>query len=146
MDRLERFPVTNAVIDFPRIEGADRIQVEPEFALLCDIVYHSDSMENKRVEALMPRKVAAFNDCSIRSLEGSEKLSEKKNWGFGSKGISLDSFVLETPSEFTKSGSVSHLGLTSYVKRDGEIFQYTETVPGRNYLLFYEPLLEWIVE
>ena len=94
----------------------------------------------------MPRKVAAFNDCSIRSLEGSEKLSEKKNWGFGSKGISLDSFVLETPSEFTKSGSVSNLGLTSYVKRDGEIFQYTETVPGRNYLLFYEPLLEWIVE
>ena len=132
------------MIDFPRLEGADRVQVEPEVAVLCDIVYHSDSMEHKHVENLLPRKIAAFNDCSIRELKGSEKLSEKKNWGFGSKGISLDSFKLNDPSEFSKSGIASRLALTSYVKRDGKIHQYTETVPGRNYLLYYEPLLEWI--
>jgi len=49
LERLERFPVTNSVIDFPRLEGADRVQVEPEFAVLCDIVYHSDSLEHKNV-------------------------------------------------------------------------------------------------
>ena len=119
MDRLERFPVTNAVIDFPRVEGADRVQVEPEFALLCDIVYYSDSMENKHVEGLLPRKISAFNDCSIRELKGAEKLSEKKNWGFGSKGISLDSFTLDEISEFSKNGLASRLALTSYIKRDG---------------------------
>ena len=103
-------------------------------------------MDSKIVEALLPRKVAAFNDCSIRKLQGAEKLSEKKNWGFGQKGISLDSFILDKPSEFTEGGCVSHLGLTSYIKRDGQIRQYTETVTGKNYLLFYEPLLEWICD
>ena len=71
------------MIEYPRLEGAERVQVEPKFALLCDIVYHSDVMDSKIVEALLPRKVAAFNDCSIRKLQGAEKLSEKKNWGFG---------------------------------------------------------------
>jgi len=30
--------------------------------------------------------------------------------------------------------------------RDGEIHQYSVHAPARNYLLFHEPLLEWIVE
>jgi hypothetical protein len=84
------------------------VQVEPEVALYCDILYNSacgstgtgpnkDTNPADRrvlVDKLVPRKIAAFNDCSLRALEGSTKLSEKKNWGFASKGISLSTFPL----------------------------------------------------
>lgn len=63
--------------------GAANVQVEPELGLYADIVYARDG---RSVERLVPRRVAAFNDCSIRQLEGASKLSQKKNWGFGSKG------------------------------------------------------------
>lgn len=144
LERLERFPVTTDLIEYPDCEGAAKVQVEPEMALLCDIVYRSHSLEGKTVEALLPRKIAAFNDCSIRELRGSEKLSERKNWGFGSKGISLDGFDLASVREFEAGGLASRLALTSYVKRDGKVHQYTETAPGRNYLLYHGPLLDWI--
>jgi len=139
LDRLERFPVTNAVIDFPRTEGSGNVQVEPEVGLYVDIVYAPDGQS---VERLVPRRVAAFNDCSIRSLEGSEKLSEKKNWGYGSKGISLRSFRINSMS---RGSLVDKLVLTSFIKRDSEIHQYSVDAPARNYLMFYDELLEWIV-
>ncbi|CAD7960601.1 unnamed protein product [Amoebophrya sp. A25] len=154
MDRLHRFPVTNAVIDYPREGG--KVQVEPEVALYCDILYNtavtstvpdSDNPRHRQVfvERLVPRKIAAFNDCSIRQLDGSTKLSEKKNWGHGSKGISLDSFPLLNPEkDFSPEGIASRLALTSYVKRDGKVFPYTQSAPARNYLSFYQPLLNWI--
>ncbi|CAE7213558.1 CHR23 [Symbiodinium necroappetens] len=138
--RLQEFPVTYAVIDYPKLPGACKVQVEPELGLLVDIVYTKD---RKRVDHLVPRRVAAFNDCSIRSLEGAEKLSMKKNWGFGSKGISLRSFPVDG---FGPGTFVDFLALVSYMKRDGEVFQYSVKAPVRNYLLFHEPLLEWIVE
>lgn len=135
-----QFPVTNAVIDFPHLEGASKVQVEPEIALLADIVY---APCGGKVERLVPRKVAAFNDCSIRQLDGAEKLSEKKNWGFGSKGISLETFRVRS---FKKGSLVDYLVLVSYVKRGGQIHQYSISAPARNYCMFHEPLLEWIVE
>ena len=62
------------------------MQVEPEVALLADIQYSAeDEHGQKQVVGLTPRKIAAFNDCSMRKLDGSTKLSEKKNWGKGSK-------------------------------------------------------------
>ena len=42
-------------------------QVEPEMGMYADIVYSADG---SKVERLVPRKVAAFNDCSIRKLDG----------------------------------------------------------------------------
>ena len=138
LGRLANFPVSNAVIDFPRLGG--NVQVEPEMGLLCDIVYTRDG---KAVERLVPRRVAAFNDCSIRQLDGSSKLSEKKNWGAGSKGISLRSFRVNSIS---KGSYVDQLCLASYIKRGDEIFQYSIPAPARNYLLFHDALLDWIVE
>jgi len=138
--RLEHFPVTYAVISFPKIPGACKVQVEPEMGLYADIVYSAD---RSRVERLVPRRVAAFNDCSIRSLEGASKLSQKKNWGAGSKGISLRSFPIDS---FAPGSFVDNLTLVSYVKRDMQVYQYSVNAPVRNYLLFHEPLLEWIVE
>lgn len=136
--RLETFPVTNAVIDFPT--GGSNVQVEPEMGLYVDVVY---SQDGKAVERLVPRRVAAFNDCSIRQLEGAEKLFEKKNWGFGSKGISLRSFRVASISPGTL---VDRLVLVSYLKRSGVVEQYSVAAPARNYLMFHEPLLDWIVE
>jgi hypothetical protein len=138
MGRLERFPVTNAIIHFPE-EGAN-VQVEPEMGLYCDIVY---SKNGSKVDRLVPRRVAAFNDCSIRQLEGSKKLSEKKNWGFGSKGISLRSIRIDS---LDKGTMVDRLVLSSYVKRDGKLNEYSVKAPVRNYLLFHQPLLDWIVD
>jgi len=135
-----QFPVTNNVIDFPQWEGAKNVQVEPEIALFADIVYTKDGSS---VERLVPRKVAAFNDCSIRQLDGSEKLSEKKNWGWGSKGISLQTFKINS---FAKNSMVDHLVLVSYVKRDGQIHQYSLHAPARSYLMFHDALLDWIVD
>lgn len=140
LQRLEHFPVTNAVIDLPHISGASNVQVEPEMGLYVDVVYARDGGS---VERLVPRRVAAFNDCSIRQLDGSEKLSEKKNWGFGSKGISLRSFRVDSLAPGTL---VDHLVLLSYVKRGGEVYQYSVAAPARTYLMFHEPLLDWVVE
>lgn len=138
LDRLANFPVTNAVIDFPKVGG--NVQVEPEMGLCCDIVYAKDYQS---VERLQVRRIAAFNDCSIRKLDGSQKLSEKKNWGFGSKGISLRSFRVNSISRGT---FVDQLSLASYIKRGDEIHKYSVDAPARSYLLFYEELLDWIVD
>lgn len=138
--RLEHFPVTNAVIDFPKLPGSSKVQVEPEVGLLVDIVYSDD---RKSVRSLVPRRVAAFNDCSIRVLDGSQKLSQRKNWGFGSKGISIRSFPVDS---FSQGSFVDHLAIVSYIKREDKLYQYSVTAPARNYLMFHEPLLEWIVE
>lgn len=138
LQRLENFPVTNAVIDFPRQGG--NVQVEPEMGLYCDIVYTKDG---RSVERLVPRRIAAFNDCSIRQLDGSSKLSEKKNWGFGSKGISLRSFRINSIS---RGSYVDQLCMASYIKRGDQTFDYSIPAPARNYLLFHDALLDWIVE
>jgi len=138
--RLEQFPVTYAVIEYPKLPGACKVQVEPELGLLVDIVYSKD---RRKVDHLVPRRVAAFNDCSIRSLEGANKLSMKKNWGHASKGISLRSFPIDS---FARGSFVDFLALVSYMKRDGEVYQYSVKAPARNYLLFHQPLLDWIVE
>jgi len=138
LDRLNNFPVTHAVIDFPSF-GAN-VQVEPEVGLYVDVVYAADG---KSVERLVPRRVAAFNDCSIRALEGAEKLSEKKNWGAGSKGISLRSFRIQSMS---RGSLVDKLVLMSYVKRESKIHQYSVKAPARSYLMFYDELMDWIVD
>jgi len=138
LDMIAQFPVTNAVIDFPTIGG--KVQVEPELGLYVDVVYAKDGQS---VERLTPRRIAAFNDCSLRELEGSEKLTEKKNWGFGSKGISLRS--IRIPS-ISKGSLVDQLVLTSFIKRDEKVHQYSVDAPARNYLLFHDELLEWIVK
>eukprot|EP00812_Abedinium_dasypus_P008736 NODE_2475_length_928_cov_330.731959.p1 GENE.NODE_2475_length_928_cov_330.731959~~NODE_2475_length_928_cov_330.731959.p1 ORF type:complete len:268 (+),score=90.61 NODE_2475_length_928_cov_330.731959:3-806(+) len=139
LTRLEFFPVTNATITYPKLPGASKVQVEPELGLYVDIVYSAD---RSRVERLVPRRVAAFNDCSIRKMESSSKLSQRKNWGFASAGISLRSFPIDS---FSPGSFVDQLALVSYAKRDGEVVQYSVNAPVRNYLLFHEPLLEWIV-
>eukprot|EP00913_Durusdinium_trenchii_P002689 g2488.t1 len=58
-------------------------------------------------------------------------------------GISLRSFPLDG---FGSGSFVDYLALVSYMKREGEVYQYSVKAPARNYLLFHQPLLDWIVE
>lgn len=138
MESLKDFPVTFAVIQYPKV--GTNVQVEPEMGLLVDIVYTKDL---SKVERLQPREICAFNDCSIRSLEGSTKLSEKKNWGSASKGMSVRTFRVDSVS---KGALADRLVIVSYVRRDGQIHKYSEEGAARDYLMFHEELLDWIVD
>ena len=144
LDKIHTFPVTTNIVEYPRDAGASKVQVEPEMAVFVDVTYAEPDADGKRlVTGLAPRRVAAFNDCSIRALEGSDKLSEKKNWGAESKGIS--STVIDVDS-FAPGTLVDRLVMVSYVLRDGVLHKYSEDAPARNYTMFHEPLLEWIVD
>ena len=81
---LSTFPLSHNQINFP--QGADNLQIEPEIALICDLIY-----KGKQVEQIIPRYFAAYNDCSIRR-PNAKKICEKKNWGAASKGISSNLF------------------------------------------------------
>lgn len=52
----------------------------------------------------------------------------KKNWGFGSKGISLRSFPVDS---FGPGTFVDRLALVSFMKRDHEVHQYSVKAPAR---------------
>jgi len=138
MESLKDFPVTFAVIRYPK-KGSN-VQVEPEMGLLVDVIYTKDL---SKVERLQPREICAFNDCSIRKLEGATKLSEKKNWGSASKGMSVRTFRVDSIS---KGSLADRLVIVSYVRRDGQIQKYSQEGAARDYLMFHEELLDWIVE
>jgi hypothetical protein len=112
-------------------------QVEPEVALYCDITY-----QNNRVIGVTPRKFAAFNDCTIRK-EGAKKISEKKNWGVASKGVSGHWIDLD---HFTPGGLLDNYKLASFVRRKGVLYPYGVDTEVLGYSYFYTNLIEWIVD
>ena len=113
-------------------------QMEPEIALLCDIVYDSEH----QVVDLLPQAFTTFNDCTIRK-EGAKKISEKKSWGPDSKGIGKSWITIDT---FSKGGVMDDYHLCSFVKRDGEIYPYGVDAPLLGYSYFYEKLKRWLIE
>lgn len=131
---LQVFPLSSTE---QSIAGVDTPQVEPEVALLCDIDYH-----HGQVVAIRPQKFAAFNDCTVRR-EGAAKISEKKNWGPSSKGVSDTWLELD---RFTDGGRLDHYRLASFVKRDGQLHPYGVDTPVRGYSYFYAPLMQWLIE
>ncbi len=132
---LATFPVSHETIQFP--EGADNLQIEPEVSLICDIQY-----ENGKVTALLPKAFAAFNDCSIRR-PGAKKISEKKNWGPASKGMSANILALDS---FSEGGALDRFHIASFMRRDDELHAYGLDSPAVEYSYFHETLLNWIVD
>jgi len=133
---LGTYPLTNDILNEPKIKDGN-LQMEPEVALICQIEY-----ENNKVINIIPNFFTAYNDCSIRK-EGAKKISEKKNWGEKTKGIS--SHILPIDS-FEKGGIMDSYHITSYLKRDGKIYQYGEDSPVTTYNYFYNQLENWIIE
>ncbi len=122
-------------LELPNYEA--NAQVEPEIAILFDIVYN----EEKRVIDLIAKKFTTFNDCTIRK-EGAKKISEKKSWGPHSKGIG-DKWI--NIDKFEENGVMDNYHLCSFVKRNGVLYPYGVDAPLLGYSYFYGKLKSWLI-
>ena len=124
-------------------EGAEdggplNLQIEPEVALACRVVWHGDT-----VSSLQPFALGAFNDCSIRR-PNAPKISYKKNWGPASKGVAHQFFDI---SDLTPDGPTATLRLLCHLRTaDGVHHEYGVDSPLLGYSYHGEVLLDWIVE
>jgi len=132
---IEVYPLSSTEVSRP--EEGGNLQIEPEVAIVCFIDY-----EDGRVVRITPIKFGAFNDCSIRK-EGAKKISEKKNWGANSKGISEQLIDVDN---FQEGGVMDFYRIACYLLRDGYLHAYGVDSAVRGYSYFYKKLLDWIVE
>ncbi len=133
---LGLYPIGTDILKLPDYEA--NAQVEPEIAVLFDIVYG----DNHQVVDLVAQKFTTFNDCTIRK-EGAKKISEKKSWGANSKGIGDKWIVID---KFEEGGVMDNYHLCSFVKRDGVLHPYGVDAPLLGYSYFYTTLKEWLIE
>ncbi|WP_309498144.1 DUF5718 family protein [Sulfurovum sp.] len=113
-------------------------QVEPEIAVLFDIVYDDE----KKVIDLIAQKFTTFNDCTIRK-EGAKKISEKKSWGPNSKGIGDKWIAID---RFEEGGVMDNYHLCSFVEREGVLYPYGVDAPLLGYSYFYAKLKTWLID
>lgn len=135
---LGTFPLACDHVALPAGEALPNLQIEPEVGVACRVRYDSG-----RVSALEPFALGAFNDCSIRR-EGAAKISHKKNWGAGSKGIAP---VLFEISDLSPDGPTAPLRLACFLRRpDGTLHAYGADSPLSGYSYYGDQLLDWIAE
>ncbi len=130
------YPIGTDRLSLPDYEA--NAQVEPEIAVLFDIVYDDE----KKVIDLIAQKFTTFNDCTIRK-EGAKKISEKKSWGPNSKGIGDKWIPID---RFEEGGVMDHYHLCSFVKREGVLHPYGVDAPLLGYSYFYTKLKTWLVD
>ena len=130
------YSIGTDTLELPAYEA--NAQVEPEIALLCDVVYGEDH----QVADLLPRAFTTFNDCTIRK-EGAKKISEKKSWGPNSKGIGNKWISID---RFEEGGVMDSYHLCSFVRRDGILHPYGVDAPLPGYSYFYGKLKQWLIE
>jgi hypothetical protein len=132
---LGTYPLSSSHITHPRTEEGN-LQMEPEVALICEMLY-----EEGRVIDILPSFFTAYNDCSIRK-EGAKKISEKKNWGEATKGISPDIIPID---RFEHGGTMDNYRIASFLKRNGTLHVYGEDSPVLGYNYFYGELKTWMI-
>lgn len=131
------YPLSHSHIRYPQnMERNAHLHLEAEVCVLFDVTY-----QDQKVVDLTPKAFAAFNDCSIRK-EGAKKISEKKNWGPSSKGVSASFLPL---TQFERGGEMDPFHIASFVKRDGQLHAYGEDSPVLTYNYFYTQLKNWIL-
>lgn len=133
-DILNTYPLDAEHIKLP--EGDVNVQAEPEVGLVCKLEY-----EQNRLSKIIPTHFGAYNDCSIR-VAGASKISDKKNWGASSKGISDNLIAID---KFSDGGVMDDYYICSFLRRNGEIHAYGEDVELNGYSYFYEKLQEWMI-
>lgn len=111
-------------------------QIEPEVSILFEVTY-----QDNVVSMLHPLRAMAHNDCSIRR-KGANKISEKKNWGACSKGVS-DAFI--PLKNLSKGCTLDAYVLGCYLIRDEVLHPYGVTSPVKEYSYFHETLLDWLI-
>jgi len=131
------YPLNSDTIIHPRIENGN-LHMEPEVGIICEIIYD----ENNIVTNIIPKKFGAYNDCSIRK-ESAKKISEKKNWGKNTKGFSTQLIDID---KFSNGGIMDNYYIASFLKRDGEFYEYGKDSAVLTYNYFYDKLIKWIIE
>lgn len=137
---LHTFPFNSKTILYPKNE--EKLQIEPECAIICNVEW-----QNNKVINLTPFAFCASNDCSIRK-DGAKKISEKKNWGKCSKGLSENWLEIDN---FSDKGVLSNFRIASFLLRknpqgDFDIFEYGEDSSINGYSYIYQKLLTWLIE
>ena len=133
--QLGVYPLSSTKIQLPA-DRSLRVQAEPEVALICELEYIDG-----KVCKVIPKQLAAYNDCSIRR-EGATKISQKKNWGDNSKGISG---ALVDIDSFKDGADLDSWHIVSYLRHGDTLHQYGEDAPLVGYSYFHTKLLDWIV-
>jgi hypothetical protein len=135
---LGTYPLSSKELIYPKdIPNDANLQMEPEVALICSVEYEDDKVKN-----IIPNFFTAYNDCSIRK-PNAKKISEKKNWGKNTKGISSQIIPLD---KFEKGGVMDNYYIASFLKRDGILHEYGEDSAVLTYNYFYTQLKDWIIE
>lgn len=132
---LGTYPLSSESIIHPRTKDGN-LHMEPEMAIICEVEYAGE-----KVKDIIPAFFTAYNDCSIRK-EGAKKISEKKNWGKDTKGISSTIIPID---KFEKGGILDSYHIASFLKRNNNIYEYGEDSPVMTYNYFYTRLKEWII-
>jgi len=130
---LNTYPLSSDTIKLPYEDV--NVQAEPEVGLICTLEY-----SNKKLSKIKPTHFGAYNDCSIR-VAGANKISDKKNWGPDSKGLS-DTLI--NIDKFSDGGIMDNYSICSFLRRNGEVHAYGEDVELNGYSYFYEKLLDWM--
>jgi len=132
-DILNTYPLSSDTIKLPNKDV--NVQAEPEVGLTCRLEY-----ANGKLSKIIPTHFGAYNDCSIR-VKGASKISDKKNWGEASKGISENLISID---KFSEGGVMDNYSICSFLRRNGEIHSYGEDVELSGYSYFYKKLLDWM--
>lgn len=137
---LHTFPFDSQKIIFP--EGEEKLQIEPECAIICDVEWETCQKGQSKMVSLTPVLFGASNDCSIRK-EGAKKISLKKNWGASSKGLSEKLIKIDS---FDSKGILNDYRIASFLVRDGIAHDYGEDSAVRDYSYVYEKLILWLLD
>ena len=130
---LNTYPLSSDTIKLPNEDV--NVQAEPEVGLVCTLEY-----TDKKLSKIIPTHFGAYNDCSIR-VASANKISDKKNWGANSKGLS-DTLI--NIDKFSNGGIMDNYSICSFLRRDNEVIAYGEDVELNGYSYFYEKLLDWM--
>jgi len=133
---LGQYSIGTDLLELPNYEA--NAQVEPEIAVLFDILYDKEY----KIVDLVAKQFTTFNDCTIRK-EGAKKISEKKSWGSNSKGIG-DKWI--TIDKFEEGGVMDNYHLCSFVTRNGVLYPYGVDAPLLGYSYFYSKLKSWLID
>lgn len=131
---LSTYPISSTTIKLPKTDV--NVQAEPEVGLTCRLEY-----KDNKLSKIIPTHFGAYNDCSIR-VAGASKISDKKNWGEASKGISDNLIAID---KFSDGGVMDNYSICSFLRRDGEVHAYGEDVELSGYSYFYEKLQDWMI-
>lgn len=133
---LKVFPLSSSEIRIPAGEPDANLQPEPEVGVLTRIEYDGE----RQVRTLIPEYFGAYNDCSIRR-PGAVKISTKKNWGAATKGFSSNMIRIDS---FSPAGNIAGYRIASFLKRDGNLYEYGVDSAVNDYSYMYGELMAWI--